>query len=350
MPYIFTPMRVLLPLALLGLAACAKQAPPAPQPKTNAPPIIVPASIARGADISWLTEMEDSGRTWRNRQGVQQDLFAILRSQGINAIRLRIWVQPANRYNALADVLAKARRAQAAGMRLMLDFHYADNWADPGQQYKPRLWAGLAGQALAGALYTYTRQTLDTLRQAGITPAWVQVGNEVRAGMVWPNGRLPDSLATFAALVDTGYAAVKDVFPQAQVILHLDNGYDNPLYRYVLDGLARYRTRYDVVGMSLYADASNWQAYSQLCLSNARDVANRYGKPTCLVEVGMPQDQGPNCKQYLRSLLEGMATLRISQTQGVFYWEPQAYQWRGYRLGAWKDDGRPTEALEAFAP
>ncbi len=294
--------------------------------------------------------MEDSGRTWRNRQGQPQPLLTILKAQGINAIRLRIWVQPATPYNALTDVLAKARRAQAAGMRIMLDFHYADSWADPGQQPKPRAWAGLAGRALAGALHTYTRRTLDTLRQAGIAPAWVQVGNEASAGMVWPNGRLPDSLPTMAALVDTGYAAVKAVFPQAQVIFHLDNGYNNPLYRYVLDGLARYRARFDVVGMSLYADASNWQAYSQLCLSNARDIANRYGKPVCLVEVGMPQNQGPTCKQYIRGLLEGMATLPNSQTQGVFYWEPQAYQWRGYRLGAWQDDGRPTEALEAFAP
>jgi arabinogalactan endo-1,4-beta-galactosidase len=145
-------------------------------------------TFAKGADVGWVSEMEASGRVFRNRDGKAEDLYAILKEQGMDAIRLRVWVNPQDGWNGVADVVAKAKRAQAAGMRIMIDFHYSDSWADPQQQTKPRAWAGYTAPQLAAAVAAHTRATLGALRDAGGAPTGVQGGNETRTGLVWPQG------------------------------------------------------------------------------------------------------------------------------------------------------------------
>ena len=195
-------------------------------PVTQAAP-----TLARGADVGWLSEMEAQGRVFYTRDGQRADLFEVLKQQGINAIRLRVWVHPADGYNGIDDVIAKAHRAQAAGMRLMLDFHYSDSWADPQQQTKPAAWADYSVAQLAAAVAEHTRSSLAALRSAGITPEWVQVGNETRDGMLWPEGRATTHMDNYALFVRSGYDAVKAVFPQAQVIVHVDNCHDGATFR-----------------------------------------------------------------------------------------------------------------------
>jgi arabinogalactan endo-1,4-beta-galactosidase len=145
-----------------------------------APPIppTVTDTFVRGADISWLTQMESSGRKFYNSAGTEQDCIQILKALGMNTIRLRVWVDPLNGWNGQNDVIAKAVRAKNLGMKVMIDFHYSDSWADPGQQTKPAAWSSLDFASLKQSLISHTSTVLNGLKSAGVTPAWVQVGNE----------------------------------------------------------------------------------------------------------------------------------------------------------------------------
>jgi arabinogalactan endo-1,4-beta-galactosidase len=218
-----------------------------------------PATVfAKGADVSWLTEMEAAGRKFYSSKGAEQDLFLILKNLGMNTIRLRVWVVPVNGWNGKADVVAKALRAKNAGLRIMIDFHYSDSWADPGKQTKPAAWAGQDVAGLKASLAAHTTDVLDALKIAGVTPEWVQAGNETNDGLLWPEGKASTNMANYAQLVNTGYNAVKAVFPSAKVIVHLSNGWDNRLFRWSFDGLRENGGKWDVTVMSLYPTPLDW--------------------------------------------------------------------------------------------
>ena len=308
--------------------------------------------FANGSDVSWLTQMEASGLKFFNSAGTQQDLFTILKGFGINSIRLRAWVNPSAGWCNTTDVVAKAKRAAAAGMSIMIDFHYSDTWADPGQQAKPAAWASESTSALYTSEYNYTISTLNSLKSAGITPVWVQVGNETNDGMMWQDGRISAGSANalhFTYMVNTGYNAVKSVFPNAKVIVHIANGYDNGLFRYVFDILKANNASYDVIGMSLYPTTSNWSTLNSQCLNNMNDMVSRYGKQVMICEVGMSESAATTCKSFLSDLITKVKSVSGGNGLGVFYWEPEAYNnWQGYGLGAFDPSGKPTVALTAF--
>lgn len=306
--------------------------------------------FAKGADISWITEMEAAGRPFLNRDGNRQDLFATLKEQGMDAVRLRVWVAPADGYNGLADVLAKARRAKAAGMRLMIDFHYSDNWADPGKQFKPAAWRNYTVGQLAKAVADHTRVTLTALREAGITPEWVQVGNETTHGMLWPEGAAGTHMNNYARFVASGYDATKQVFPGAQVIVHVDNCHDTRQFRWNFDGLLANGGKFDIVGASAYpttVKGLDWRAATAACLHTMNDVAARYGKPVMLAEVGAPWNH-PDGKAIIADLIAKVRQVDNGKGVGAFYWEPQAYNWKGYPMGAFDNSGKPTAMMDAF--
>src|ERR1700761_5429106 len=248
-------------------------------------------AIVKGADMSWLTQMEASGYKFYNSSGVQQDCMQILKDKGINAIRLRALVNPADGWCNTADVVAKALRAQKLGMKIMIDFHYSDTWADPGHQAKPAAWASLDFPTLTNTVYTYTQSVLDTLKANGVVPSWVQIGNETDNGMLWPDGQASTNMTQFAALINAGYTAVKLVSDTTKVIVHISNGYNNSLFRWVFDGLTANRTQFDIIGMSLYPSASNWESYNDSCAANMKDMVSRYNKPVMICEVGMPENE-----------------------------------------------------------
>lgn len=308
--------------------------------------------FAKGADISWISEMEAAGRPFLDRDGKRQDLLAILKGQGMDSIRLRVWVHPADGYNGLRDVLAKARRAKAAGMRLMIDFHYSDNWADPGKQFKPAAWKDYSAGQLAAAVAEHTRVTLAAMREAGIEPEWVQVGNETTNGMLWPEGEASSAagMKNYARFVASGYDAVKQVFPRALVIVHVDNCHDNQQFRWNFDGLRANGGKFDVIGASSYpttAKGMGWQAATAACLGNMNDISARYGTPVMLAEVGAPWDH-PQGKAIIADLIAKTRAVNDGKGVGVFYWEPQAYGWKGYPMGAFDNGGKPTAMMDAF--
>ncbi|HMU44828.1 MAG TPA: glycosyl hydrolase 53 family protein [Chitinophagaceae bacterium] len=305
--------------------------------------------FAKGADISWLTEMEAAGKKFYNTGGTEQDCMQILKALGMNTIRLRVWVNPAGGWNNSSDVLTKAARAKNLGMRIMIDFHYSDSWADPGQQNKPAAWAGQDLASLKTSLYNHTFDVLTLLKSNGITPEWVQVGNETNDGLLWPEGKASTNMSSFAQLINAGYDAIKAVDASIKVIVHVSNGYDNSLFRWLFDGLKNNNGKWDVIGMSLYPSSSNWSILNSQCLANMNDMVSRYNKEVMVVEVGMSWDQASACNSFLTDLINKIKSIPNNKGLGVLYWEPEAYNnWKGYTLGAFDNSGKPTSALNAF--
>ncbi|HUS01838.1 MAG TPA: glycosyl hydrolase 53 family protein [Chitinophagaceae bacterium] len=335
-------------LLILIIAGCSKSNSKGnPIPAPTPPPI--PSSFAKGADISWLTEMESAGKKFYNNSGSEMDCMQLLKSLGMNTIRLRVWVNPAGGWNNKADMLAKALRAKNLGLRIMIDFHYSDSWADPGKQTKPAAWTGQDITVLKTSLANHTTDVLNTLKTNGITPEWVQVGNETNDGMLWPEGKASTNMVSYAQLVTAGYDAVKAVFPGAKVIVHVSNGWDNGLFRWNFDGLKNNGAKWDVIGLSLYPTAANWATLNSQCLSNMNDMVARYDKEVMIVEVGMSWDQAAACKSFLDDLILKTKSVTANKGLGVLYWEPQAYgNWQSYTLGAFDNSGKPTVALNAF--
>lgn len=313
------------------------------------PPVVNDAMFAKGADISWLTEMEHSGRKFYSASGKETECIALLGELGLDAIRLRVWVNPVDGWCNKEDMLVKAIRANDLGMRLMIDFHYSDWWADPGSQTKPAAWSHFSFDELKEALASHTREVLTLLKNQNITPEWVQVGNETGNGMLWEDGKASVHMQNYALLNNAGYDAVKSVFPDAKVIVHLQNGNDNSLFRWLFDGLKSNNGKWDVIGMSLYPGKTTWSLMNTECIANVNDMIKRYGTDVMICEVGMPWDEPANCKAFLTDLITKASAVDDNKCLGVFYWEPQSYgQWNGYTLGAFDNQGRPTEALDAF--
>ncbi|MCR8556851.1 arabinogalactan endo-1,4-beta-galactosidase [Mucilaginibacter sp. BJC16-A38] len=308
----------------------------------------VSSTFAKGADISWVTQMESSGYKFYDKTGKQQDLFALIKSLGFNSIRLRAWVNPADGWCNTNDVVAKALRAKAAGMKIMIDFHYADSWADPGKQPKPAAWTSLAFATLTTTLHDYTVNVMTTLKNNGITPDWVQVGNETNDGMLWEDGRASKSMANFAALIKSGYSAVKSISSTTKVIVHISNGFDNSLFRWMFDGLKANGAQWDIIGMSLYPSTDNWTTLDSQCLANIKDMVSRYSTPCMVVEVGMDAASANTSRDFLSDIVTKVNSVSGSNGLGVFYWEPEAYNWQSYGLGAFDGTGKPTVALDAF--
>jgi arabinogalactan endo-1,4-beta-galactosidase len=313
------------------------------------PPPADTGAFAKGADVSWLTQMEGAGMKFYNSASTQEDCITLLKELGINSIRLRVWVNPSDGWCNVTDMVAKAIRAKAAGMKILIDFHYSDVWADPGHQSIPSSWAGQSIGALAQSVTAHTTAVLTTLKNNGITPAWVQVGNETNNGMLWPNGVASDSMNNFAQLVNAGYNAVKAVDTSIKVIVHISNGYDNNLFRWMFDGLKSNGAHWDIIGMSLYPTAANWSTLNTQCLTNMNDMVSRYGKQVMIAEIGMSWTDASACNSFITDLIGKVKSVSGGNGLGVFYWEPESYNgWQGYGLGAFDNSGRPTVAMNAF--
>ncbi len=336
-------------ILFLFLSGCGKDE---TKPSTPNPPNPPAGFFAKGGDVSWITEMEAAGKKFYTVAGTETEGMALLKTLGANTIRLRVWVNPASAWNKADDVVVKAIRAKGLGLKIMINFHYSDDWADPGKQTKPAAWSTLNFNDLNAALSAHTIDILNRLKTAGVSPDWVQVGNETNDGMLWPDGKASTNMANYAQLVTAGNDAVKSVFPSAKVIVHVSNGWDNSLFRWNIGGLLANSAKFDIVGMSLYPSfvAAGWASANQQCLANMNDMVSRYNKEVMVVEVGMPWEKGAESKSFLIDLISKTKSVGSGKGLGVLYWEPQCYNnWKGYTLGAFDNSGKPTVALEAFS-
>ncbi len=306
------------------------------------------AQFAYGADVSWLSQMEDSGYVFKDNKGIQKDCLEILKGKGINALRFRVWVNPAEGYCNKKDVAYMAGRAKSLGFNVMIDFHMSDSWADPGNQTKPAAWANHSLSQLQTDVYDHVHGVLDTLKSIGVTPKWVQIGNETNDGMLWEDGKAFKSMSNFASLIKSGYSAVKAIDTTIQVIVHLSNGYDNSMYRWIFDGLKNNGAKWDIIGMSVYPYLSGytWIQYNGSAQINMGDLVNRYNTKVMVCEAGYPYNQPDESNKYLTDLI---AKTQAFGGLGVFYWEPECYNWQNYGLGAWDPvTEEPTTAMDAF--
>ncbi len=339
-------------LAVVAMVSCGKTVPTPPPvpPKPTTPEIIT--GFAKGADISWLTEMESEGISFRNSSGTERELTALMREVGMNALRYRVWVNPVDGWNSIEDVLVKAKRAKANGMRIMIDFHYSDTWADPAHQHIPAAWVDYDWERMATAVATHTADCLNKLKAEGIDVEWVQVGNETNTGMLWSMGSCADGdFTAYAQLHNAGYDAVKAVYPNAKVIVHSSNGYNWGACRWMLDGLRSAGGRWDIVGLSVYPKWANkpWEDCVSETYTNTKNIIARYATPVIYVECGYDSVEQFEAKAFLTALIAKARSTPNDMCQGVFYWEPQCNgSWHNYGLGAFTSGWMPSVALEAF--
>jgi len=336
-----------LVLSVLLFTSCTEDS-PVTSPRQQETVQMERGAFAKGADVSWLTQLEQEGYTFSDTTGVASECMQLLRDKcSVNAIRLRVWVNPAAGWNSADDVLVKARRAKSLGLRVMIDFHFSDTWADPSQQATPAAWANYTLAELKTAVSNHVTTVLTKLKDYGVEPEWVQIGNETRTGMLWPLGKIDTSNDNYAELVNAGYDATKAIFPDCSVIIHLDGGDNLALYTYVFDYLKAHSGKYDIIGMSLYPEADTWQTMATSCINNISSLYATYGKEVMICEIGMNYQEAEQCRDCIATLIsKGQAGGHLL---GIFYWEPEApagYN-EGYNKGCF-DNGAPTVALDAF--
>jgi arabinogalactan endo-1,4-beta-galactosidase len=260
---------------------------------------LTPGSVSRairGADLSNLVKNEDNGAVYYDAAGNPVDAVQAFANAGANMVRLKVWVDPADGYNTTDEVVATAKRAKAAGMQVLVDFHYSDRWTDPGAQGMPAAWIGLTPEAVADALYQHTHEVLTALKDAGATADAVQVGNEINPGMLWPLGQTWDVIPgdgvegaqwdNLALFLSAGSRAVKDVSADTDVLLHLTN-INNGIggLTWWFDEISARGVQFDTIGLSYYG---YWHG-SMADLQNAiTTLSARYDRDVLVVENSYP--------------------------------------------------------------
>lgn len=336
--------------SVLVLNSCRNSQTATPEPTPT------PASFvfAKGADIGWLQQMEATGYHFYDADGSEKDCLQLLKDRGMNTVRLRVWVNPSNDkingHCSKAETVAMAVRAKNMGMRIMIDFHYSDSWADPSKQNKPAAWANHSFSELLNDVYNHTYDVLNSLKTAGVTPEWVQIGNEIPGGMLWPEGN-STNFAQLAQLLNKGYEATKAVNSAIKVVIHLDEGNNNSKFRWFFDNATTYNVKYDVIGMSYYPYWQNTDYTLTInnLSANLNDMVSRYSKEVMVVEVGGDYTLVQNTHDMLTAVIKAVKNIPNNKGLGVIYWEPEGEKsWSGYQLNCWQSNGKPSSALDAF--
>ena len=305
------------------------------------------ADFAFGADVGFVSQMESWGTKWLDKNGRQKDILQILKEQGINNVRLRVWVNPSGGWCGKQDVVKMAKRAKAKGMGVMLSFHYSDSWADPGTQDRPAAWKDHTVAQLEQDVYDHTKDVITALQAAGITPRWAQIGNETKRGMFYPTCQTnKGGTDNFARMLKAGIKACHDCDSSIITIIHLPDGHDNSLYRSMFDALKSRGVKWDMIGMSAYPRWSHLDGPTMITkvMANIKDLEQRYGTKVMVVETGHYWNKAIEGNNYLVGLMDKLIQ---NGDPGCFYWEPESMA--GYDLGAWdQNTKRPTEAMDAY--
>jgi arabinogalactan endo-1,4-beta-galactosidase len=336
---------------------------PTPGPEIKPVPEV---DFAWGADIGWVSEMEKAGMRFTDSKG-GTEIFSVLKNLGMNSVRLRVWVNPldANGWSGKDDVVAMAKRAASAGMAVMIDFHYSDFFADPSYQDIPSAWPGKTAMALTGNVASHTTEVLTALKEAGVTPQWIQIGNETRNGMLWPAGQLWTSSGdiaggwnNFEALYMSGYNAAKAIFPNAAVMPHLNHAYEDNEWWF--SKLKAAGGKFDMIALSHYpmSDGNGgWQALNTSAVTNIKKLAAKFGVKVVVSEFGVKQKDS-QAGQCTAAFMDAVKALGSNVCSGIFYWEPEVdgtwkpavysksvkkhgkdEEWNAYDMGAFTRSG-----------
>jgi len=306
-------------------------------------PFLQSADFVAGADVSHLAFFEDRGIVYKDG-GQPEDALGILKRHGLNCVRLRLFTSSAaqaqangyNYTNNLDYTLPLALRARNAGLQLLLNFHYSDTWADPGKQTRPTAWSNLTTfAALEQQMYLYNSNTIAAFKAAGAMPEYVQVGNEIIGGVLWPDGRVggaydtPAQWSQLARLIRAAIRGIKDAAGTAQpkIIIHIDRGGDWPGTRWFFDNLRQQQVDFDIIGESYYAWWHGSPDALRTCLSNA---VQRYSKPIVVAETAFPWTNSADVYgipattsgqiQYVIELAKIVNGLPGGNGIGIFWW------------------------------
>jgi len=323
------------------------------------------AEFAFGADLSFLKQAEARGMVFKDGTNALPGL-QIFRNHGYNWIRLRIFVEPVgnNLPNGLAYTLAEAKDAKKLGYKFLLDFHYANSWADPGQQPTPGDWIALPHQQRVKKVFEYTRDTIAAFRDAGVLPDLVQVGNEITVGMLWPDGKLPAHWDNFTDYLRAGIKGVnagRGTNPPPRIMIHTDTGGNLAKTKWFFDNLNRRDIAYDVIGFSYYP---HWHGTLMDLRENLAFAANTYGKDIIIVETGYnwkpsrdfnghaaPFAETPDGqREFLDELTRIALQTPGERCKGIFWWEPATVNRGGSpsARGFFDENGNSLPILSVF--
>lgn len=354
----------LLP-AVLCLAVAASNQNPAGQSETRRSRIFEPKpthpKFAFGADLSFVKQAEDGGTVFKDGD-TPKPALQLYRETGHNWIRLRLFVEPVKERlpNGLDYTLAMAKDAKKLGYKFLLDFHYAQSWADPAKQPTPDAWLPLSHADRVQKVFEYTRDTIARFRDEGVLPDMVQIGNEVRVGMLWPDGRLPQNWDNFAEYV---YAGINGVDAgrgnglRPRIMIQYDDGAALAGCRDFYDRIAAYGIPYDVIGVSYYPW---WHGTLQMLRENLAAMAHRFEKEVMVVETAYhyrengetrgrpkPYPETPEGqREFLDDVTKAVMDVPNGRGTGVFWWEPASARF-GSR-GCFDRDGKALPAVYAF--
>lgn len=319
------------------------------------------AEFAFGADLSFLKQAEDRGNVFKDGTNAAPGL-QIFKNHGYNWIRLRIFVEPVsnNLPNDLKYTLTEAQDAKKLGYKFLLDFHYANSWADPGKQPTPGDWIALTHRQRVKKVFEYTRNTIAAFRDAGVLPDMVQIGNEVTAGILWPDGKLPahwDNFADYLRAGIKGVAAGRGTNPPPRIMIHTDPGGNVAKTKWFFDNLKRRGISYDVIGLSYYP---RWHGTLMNLRENLALAAETYGKDIMIVETGYNWRPGNDFKGHAtpfpetpagqRDFLDEVTRIALQtpdqRCKGIFWWEPATGN-RGAR-GFFDENGNSLPVLNVF--
>ena len=299
----------------------------------------------RGMDASAVLSVEKSGAKYYGYDGKEQDVFETLAESGVNYIRLRVWNDPydenGNGYgggdNDVATAIELGKRATQYGMKVNIDFHYSDFWADPKRQHAPKAWEGMSADEKADALYDFTKESLTQILDAGVNVGMVQVGNEINNGM---SGET--DVPAVMGLLSAGSRAVREIADSygkdIRIVLHYTNIEDNEEVDTMAANLKEYGVDYDIFGLSYYPF---WDGTNENMQNVAKNIMDRYGKKVVIAETSYcytekDGDGFGNSFDWIEDAVDGYAPTVQSQATmirdicaaanevgvlGVFYWE-----------------------------
>ena len=313
--------------------------PTSASPPSSASPAKPAGLTMRGADVSTLPRALELGAEFYDFRGRRDSAYDILEQAGVNYARLRIWNDPTSGYSNKARVLEQAKAIKKAGLKLLIDFHYSDTWADPGKQFVPEAWASHDLAQLERDVYDYTSEVCTSLKRQGTTPDSVQIGNEINSGMLWPAGAVTNSDFTpLAGLLNAGHDATKACSRTTQVMVHTALAGSQDAARWFYDGITAAGVRWDITALSYYC---MWHGSLDNLRTVLTDVRQRYGKPVVVAETAYPYTT--ENFDHLENIIlspapcDGIPATPRGQAQqfaavqdvareagalGVFYWEP----------------------------
>lgn len=234
------------------------------------------SDLVQACDVSFLPEVEDHGNVFIGKDNQQADALSILKDAGVNTIRLRLWNNPVNLHASMGEVQSMAERVREKGLKVWLTVHYSDSWADPGKQFTPSAWQSVNYESMKDSVYAYTKEIMEQ-----IGPDYIQIGNEINNGFLWPTGHIWNNESQCIGLLNEGIRAVRDQADSTKIILHYAGINNATGFFGKLASLD-----YDIIGLSYYPI---WHGKDLALLESSMKVLREdYGKEVLIAETAYP--------------------------------------------------------------